>query len=197
MGCHTWITVRNKDLERHIRDKTVLRQEIIDAIIERRNFAQKMIHGEETAKLSKYSKPGDPYTAEWYLELIRYYNHLEYFVSKFSDDTILNLWFDMAKPSILDRMDTKTGKCWSNSDEFHDPFRYYNYDQEYKLKTLEDTWDFICNPDNHCYADFWDEDESYIGQLEYPEWTDKQKQEVYNRIKKIFDSNPETIIRFG
>lgn len=191
MGCHTWVTVRNRELEEHIKNINVLREEIktwlTDSILR--------IERDTQRELQLYpDRINDTNCTVYYSKVwIRRYKHLLYFTDKFSDKTIIKLWFRTVADA-LDRQDVD-GKCWSASKKFHDPFRYYNYHQEYKLDNFESVVEFMFNRENHC------EFRSYLGH-EYHDIklccdaTDEEREELMSRIKEIFDQEDEPFITF-
>lgn len=168
MGCHTWFYKKIQDPSS---------EEIISTVGNRcrkeLDFLERLIssrHEIDEELLETYPE----WTPEWAVSMKDAWNKIYDFVNGGELNTkelpeAFNAFFDegMSRESILaflyemwttELTSFVEGKGWfEDTDEFHDVFRKHGYPDD-KLFSLQETLDYISNPDNNCTTYEWTND---------------------------------------
>lgn len=185
MGCHTWFYKKIQDpsseeINATVKDRCEKELEFLDKLINRRNEIDEEL-------LECYPE----WTPEWATVMKDAWNKIYHFVDGgelnikelpeafnaffdegMSRDSILAFLYEMWTPELTNFVE---GKGWfEDTDEFHDVFRKYGYPDD-MLFSLQETLDYIANPDNECTT---------------YEWTNR-------RLNEFWEKYPNGMIQFG
>jgi hypothetical protein len=185
MGCHTWFYKKIQDpsseeVHNIVKDRCEKELSFLDRLINDRSSV-------DADLLEAYPE----WTPEWATSMkdawSKIYNFVDggelnikelpeafnaFFDEGMSRDSILAFLYEMWTTELTTFIE---GKGWfEDTDEFHDVFRKYGYPDD-KLFSLEETLEYIKDPNNQCTT---------------YEWTDR-------RLKEFWEKYPNGMIKFG
>jgi len=181
MGCHTWFykslsNPTRETMKNFIRDKVLVELEFLDRLINNREEI-------DSDLLESYPE----WTVEYALENTKSWNKIldfihtgeinltelsEFFGSTYTKENLLENLYCFLCNDIIEYIDGRG--FFKDCDEFHDVFRKWGYPDD-KLFSLEETLEYINNPENEC----------------------KVYEHTEERLKEFWKKYPDGMITFG